>query len=64
MLFVFVLTRSWYRAGSGSKVQGISIEHAEQLYLSCADQKLDHSVLLVCYAPWCSYCKDIEAEVR
>jgi hypothetical protein len=50
-------------SGSDSKVEALSIEQAEALYLQCADQSLDASVLLICYAPWCSHCKLMEEEV-
>lgn len=39
------------------------MDEAQQLYDGMYDLTNTHDTLLIVYAPWCKYCKNIEAEV-
>jgi thiol-disulfide isomerase/thioredoxin len=42
----------------------MDLEAAEALYLASYRQDLNRHKLVVVYAPWCPFCREIEAEVR
>ena len=52
-----------FAAGGSQFVREISVEEAQTVYNGMCDLSNKHDTLLVVYAPWCKYCKTIEAEV-
>lgn len=51
-------------AAGSQHVHTINVEEAQQLYDSMYELTNTHDTILVVYAPWCKYCKNMEAQVR
>ena len=47
-----------------ANIKKVSLDEVEKLYLSLPNRANDKHVMLVMYAPWCSYCKSMEPEVQ
>mmetsp|Transcript_9445 Transcript_9445/g.22754 ORF Transcript_9445/g.22754 Transcript_9445/m.22754 type:complete len:359 (+) Transcript_9445:669-1745(+) len=51
-------------ASPSSQVGGITVDDCEQMLYDNMHGGLEKDVLLVVYAPWCPFCKDIESSVE